>query len=222
MIILSGDTHGDIDLQKILSLNDSKLTRNDYLIILGDVGYCWYGDKRDELVQNLYNSLNCTVLLIDGNHENFNALNSFPVQLWHGGKVHKLSNNVYHLMRGQIFTIDNQSFFVMGGASSIDKAYRKENISWWHQEMPSLEEYQQAEENLEKVNWKVDYVLTHTCGPRTLYKINPIYSCDMLNQWFRLLETKLDYKHWFFGHYHFDKQIDEQHTCLYQKLLSLC
>ena len=68
MIILSGDTHGDIDLQKILSLNDSKLTRNDYLIILGDVGYCWYGDKRDELVQNLYNSLNCTVLLVDGNH----------------------------------------------------------------------------------------------------------------------------------------------------------
>lgn len=31
--------------------------------------------------------------------ENFNLLNSYPITKWCGGKVHKLNDSVYHLMR---------------------------------------------------------------------------------------------------------------------------
>ena len=50
----------------------------------------------------------------------FDDLNSFPVTMWHGGKVHKVGNSVIHLMRGQVFRIAEKTFFTFGGAASHD------------------------------------------------------------------------------------------------------
>ena len=38
----------------------------------------------------------------------------------------------------------------MGGGSSHDKEYRTEGKNWWKEEKPSDEEYQSAENSLEK------------------------------------------------------------------------
>ena len=61
-----------------------------------------------------------TTLFVDGNHENFDRLYEYPVEEWHGGKVHKIRPSVIHLMRGQIFEIEGKSIFTFGGASSHD------------------------------------------------------------------------------------------------------
>ncbi len=45
--------------------------------------------------------------------------------------------------------------------------YRINHISWWAQEMPSEEEYAEARRNLTKVDWAVDYVITH-CAPTSI------------------------------------------------------
>ena len=58
--------------------------------------------------------------LVDGNHENFDRFNEFPVHHWHGGKIHYIRPHVIHLMRGQVFEIGGITFFTMGGASSHD------------------------------------------------------------------------------------------------------
>lgn len=71
---------------------------------------------------------------------------------WNGGKVHQIRPSVLHLMRSQVFTIDGVKFFTMGGAFSHDKQFRKEGVSWWSQELPSCEEYEEAERNLEMHN----------------------------------------------------------------------
>ena len=70
-----------------------------------------------------------------------------------------------HLMRGQIFKIDGLKFFTFGGAYSIDKMSRAEGISWFPEEIPSREEYEEGWKNLEKEDFQVDYILTHT-APR--------------------------------------------------------
>ena len=43
-----------------------------------------------------------------------------PVSEWNGGKVHFVRPNVIHLMRGQVFTLQGQTYFTFGGASSHD------------------------------------------------------------------------------------------------------
>lgn len=93
------DTHGVNDFFKLLSTKLSKLTKEDYLIITGDCGVLFDVVQSPSII-NLYSYLPYTVLFVDGNHENFNLLNFIPVSVWNGGKVHKISNSIYHLMRG--------------------------------------------------------------------------------------------------------------------------
>lgn len=230
-IFVTGDTHGDIDIAKITTrgwVEQKNLTKDDYLIIVGDVAMRWFDTKPDGTLEGYdrntikwYENKSFTTLFVDGNHENFNALNEYPVIEWHGGKVHKISDSIYHLMRGQVFTIDGKTFFTMGGATSVDRYQREENVSWWDAEMPSHAELEEGISNLEKHNMAVDYVITHCCGTSLIPMLIGNGDSDTLTSFFDHLEFdfKLDFKHWYFGHYHQDKQIDDKHTCLYNKVL---
>lgn len=109
MIYVTGDTHGARDFFKLLSPELSKLTKKDYVIICGDAGVV-FNSKEAPYFINLYSYLPFTVLFVDGNHENFDALNAYPEEIWCGGKVHRLSNSVFHLKRGQVYTIENRIF----------------------------------------------------------------------------------------------------------------
>ena len=57
-------------------------------------------------------------------------LNEFQRVDFFGGKAHKISEKIYHLIRGEIYNIDGRKIFAFGGASSHDKIYRKENSVW--------------------------------------------------------------------------------------------
>lgn len=231
MIYITGDTHGDYDWAKLNTTNwpeQKSLTKDDYLIICGDVAMRWFDTKpdgslhpQDKYVIKWYEDKPFTTLFVDGNHENFNALSEYPVTEWNGGKVHQISDSVYHLMRGQVFTIDGKTFFTMGGATSIDKYRREENVSWWEAEMPSREELEEGIANLEKYNFQVDYVITHCCGTSLISVLLPFGGeSDTLTSYFDHLELnfKLDFTHWYFGHYHEDRRVDSKHTCLYQNV----
>ena len=233
MIYITGDTHGTTDWDKLDSSNFSEQEfmnpDRDYVIIVGDYGGIW-GDEEDDYIQKFYNQRNFTTLFIDGNHENHDLLDKYPVEEWHGGKVHKISDHIIHLMRGQVYTIDGIRFFAMGGAESTDKQYRKEGESWWAREMPSDEEYVEALENLRKVNFEVDVVLTH-CAPEGYIgkNMSPVYNSDINrllaanmasvvdrsgNRLTRFLDSLivdcgLKFKHWYFGHYHRDREWDK-------------
>lgn len=59
--------------------------------------------------------------------------------------------------------MDGKQTIVIGGAYSIDKMVRViYGYGWWPDEQPSEEIKQYVEAQLEKVNWKVDVVLSHT------------------------------------------------------------
>lgn len=227
-IFLTGDTHGDVDHAKLNRKNfieGRELTKNDYVIVLGDFGTVWYSNEsnKNQKMIDFYNSKKWTTLFIDGNHENFDELYKYPVETWNGGKIHRISDSIIHLMRGQIFNIDNKKFFTMGGASSIDKESRSLGISWWPQELPSYSEYEEALDNIEKSNYSVDYVLTHCCSSSTQNKLlgNTSIIHDDLNKFFDNVENDLKFKHWYFGHYHMSKEIDDKHTCLYNEIVEL-
>lgn len=225
MIYITGDTHGNIDIAKLTSekfLEGKNLTRNDYVIICGDFGMVWDDRKADLYWRKWLDDKSWTTLWVDGNHENYDLLKNYKVDKWNGGKVQYIMPNIIHLMRGQVYTIDGYNFFTMGGASSHDKEYRTEGISWWPEELPSTKEYNEALKNLKKNQYHVDFIITHCTCDYIMNKICSWYEHDKLTQFLQVqIEEKTTFMHWFFGHYHLDKEIDSEHTALYNKIVKL-
>ena len=247
MIYITGDTHSDFskfDIDKFPI--QSEMTKDDYIIICGDFGGVWTFEEESSIEKaNLYwlNSRNFTTLFVDGNHENFTRLYNYPEEEWHGGKVHKIRDSVIHLMRGEIFDIDNKKFFTFGGAKSHDiqegilnldeeekiYEYRKRgalfrirDFSWWDLELPTDEEMKNGMRNLEKANYKVDYIITHCC-PTSVQAIlsGGTYKKDYLTDYLQEICEKCDFKKWYFGHYHENRQVNSQFTCLCEDIVPL-
>jgi len=228
MIFITGDTHGHFDVEKIFSFyqnfSGKKLTKDDYLIIAGDFGFVW-DEQYDKDIEKL-GEFDLTFLFVDGNHENFDIISNMPVTEWHGGKVHRFSDNVIHLMRGQVFEIDGNRIFTFGGAESVDKDGREEGISWWPSEVPTEAEFEEAKANLGRVGNTVDYIITHTINtsalthkesPMSMYRYEPTATTDMLEYF----EHTVAYKVWFFGHYHFDAPIASNKVGLYNQIVKI-
>ncbi len=221
MIYITGDTHIPYDVQKLNTKRfpeQKSLTESDYVIICGDFGGVWDGNNEELYWRKWLNNKNFTTLFIDGNHENFDMLKDFSEIEFLGGRAHKISDKIYHLMRGQVFKIDGKIIFTFGGASSHDKEFRVEGRSWWKEELPTDEEFKVALENLEKVDFNVDYVITHCAATSIQILMNSEYETDKLTDFLDDLKGKLKYKKWFFGHYHEDKQIDDKHFAMYNKI----
>ena len=208
-VFVTGDVHGypiRFDQPNLEALGLS-LTKNDKVIICGDFGLPWYGDKEDECCLNWLEAKPFEILFVDGNHENFDLLYQFPVEERYGGKVRKLRNNIFHLMRGEVYEIEGKKYFAFGGASSTDKYTREEGISWWKEETHSREEYENALKNLAKVDFNIDYVVAHTVPTRFLENVDfnkqGAESCPVAIM-FDDLVKRLHYRKWFAGHFHVD------------------
>jgi predicted phosphodiesterase len=230
MIFFTGDTHGNQD--KWVEQIESILTPDDILLVCGDFGVGFWKDRyrTEEAFYDFLSEQKYTVLFIDGNHENFDKLNSYPVEVWCGGKVHKIRHNLIHLMRGEVYSIEGNSFFVMGGGYSMDRYRRTEGVSWWPQEMPSEEEYKNAIANLKRINNQVDFIITHTAPSETVYYLSTIRRLGIKNNVFEEvplttflddIQRKVAYQHWYFGHFHIDLELWRNQTAVFSSVREL-
>ncbi len=248
MIYVTGDTHSDFTrfTEEKFPIQ-FEMTKNDYVIICGDFGGIWNFEKessREKELLEWLNNKNFTTLFVDGNHENFTRLyNDYPIEEWHGGKVHKIRESVLHLMRGEIFDVDSKRIFVFGGAKSHDiqegilnideeeriYEYRKrgamfriKDFSWWELELPNKEEMNNGIRNLEKVYFKVDYIITHCC-PTSIQAMlgGGIYNKDYLTDYLQEISERVEFKKWYFGHYHDNKQVSGKYVLLYEDIVPI-
>ena len=251
MIYITGDTHGDVTRFSMSNFPEQKEFEShdeNFVIICGDFGLIWnYKEESyyEKYWLNWLEDKKFTTLFIDGNHESFPRLYDYPVKEWNGGLVHEIRPHVLHLMRGQIFNIDGCVIFTFGGARSHDinylldiddpdfsekrkqlrkdkLFYRVKNISWWEEEMPSQEEMQTGLNNLEKNDWKVDYIITHDCAASTkaLYSLGD-FKVNELNKYLEKIRSKCNFKRWFFGHLHNDKQILTKEILIYHQIVRI-
>lgn len=208
MIYVIGDTHGEYfkitDVEKRVPI-----ISGDSLIVCGDFGFIFTNSKLEQHILDDLAKKEYTILFVDGNHENFPALNKYPVEEWKGGKIHRIRPNIIHLMRGQIFNIDGKTFFTFGGAFSTDRGFRRLNVSYWDDEIPNNDEINEGRVNLEKVGNKVDYIITHTLpssATRMLgYYIDDKMPDKLFTDFLDEVRTTVVYKKWFAGHFHKDQ-----------------
>jgi len=212
-IYITGDTHGEIGFTRFSSKNwkeGKTLSKKDYLIITGDFGLLWKAgiDKSQEYWTKWFDEKPWTTLFIDGNHENHNMLNDLPQIEKFNNTVGKVSDSIFHLKRGNIYTIENKSFFAFGGALSIDKHLRTNQVTWWPEELPSYSEYEKGLSSLESVDWNVDCVITHTTPSEYVRLLGlAMTKGDTVSEYLSLIYSKLSFKNWYCGHFHIDDML---------------
>lgn len=214
-----GDTHGDLNFKVFFKARKAGYKN---IFICGDFGYIWDGSEKENRRLDYLSSIGLNIYWIDGNHENFDLLEKYPVVNFNGGKAHKIRDNIYHLMRGEIFTFGDKKILAFGGANSTDKHLRKEGKSWWHQEVPSDLDKNNARKNLLKHNNKVDYIITHTAHTRALNDMNGNYRVDEVSDFLSEIYHTTEFDHWYFGHMHVNHTyVEGKSTCIYKKVLNL-
>lgn len=221
-----GDTHGSIEINKLSFKHfplGRELTKEDIVCICGDVGLVWDNSRTDNYWQNWCEDLPFTVVGCLGNHENYNLIRQMPTEIWNGGLVRKIRPHVMFLENGEIFNLNGHSIFVMGGATSLDKTYRKEGKSWWPQEIPSYQEFEYASNNLKKHDFKVDTIVSH-CAPNSIidatYKFLPFHD-SVTNYLEKFVNENVAFQNWFIGHYHTDRTIYNKFHILYDDFIEL-
>ena len=249
MVYITGDCHANYGRFSINNFPDQqKMTREDFVIVCGDFGI-WHNTAEERWDLDWLSQKSFTLLFVDGNHENFDRLygDEFPVVDFHGGKAHKIRENIFHLMRGYVYELCGKKFFAFGGASSHDiqdgilnpddykteesfktaysiwkregKIFRVNHLSWWKEELPSEDEMKFGLETLSKNGNEVDYIITHCC-PQSVasYLSGGMYKPDLLTQFLERIKDKVSFKQWYFGHYHLESQCFMNYICLYHKI----
>ena len=245
-IIVTGDIHGN-PFQRLNLENfpeGKTFTKEDYVIILGDFGLVWDDSAMEHSCLDWLENKPWTTLFIDGNHENYDLLNKFPIEEWGGGRVQKIRSSVIHLLRGEVYDIGGYKFLAMGGARSHDiqdrvlevgdprikiwkkddfKLFRINHISWWEEEIPNEEERKNALKNLAENDYKVDYILTHEAPSSDVVLMDHLlYHPDEYSKWLEMeIRQKVKYKKWFFGHYHLNLDVNEKETCLFERRIRI-
>ncbi len=221
-VYLAADIHGHIRMEWLIrKLQKTRLTADDHLVILGDAGIVWHPTEHQE-VKQFYQSLPCMVLFLDGNHENFDMLGRFPVISLHGGNMHRIGSNIFHMMRGEAYTIEGRSFFVFGGGYSLKRLSGTSPVTVWDEEMPNESEYSKGVETLDGLDHQVDYILTHVAPYEVAKSLGrePVMEERALNDYLERIERSTSYGHWYFGHYHTDMD-DGKHTAVYDRIIRL-
>ena len=223
MVYITGDIHGNPEFI-IYRAQQLGLTKDDVLVLLGDVGANYYLNKRDDRMKEAMSKyIEATILCIHGNHEarpGPAACEDYQIKLWNGGLVwyQEKYPNILFACDGDIFTLAGKQCLVLGGAYSVDKFYRLQcGYAWFDDEQPDDAIKLNAEAHLKTVGYKVDVVFSHTCP----FKYEPVEMFisgidqskvdDSTERWLDEIEDKLDYKAWYCGHWHCNKHIDKMH-----------
>lgn len=220
MIYVTGDIHGD--LERFNEKAIKKLKKRDTLIVLGDFGFLWSGDKAEQKNLQWLTKRRYNLLFIDGCHENFDLLRDYPVVDYCGGKARHLGGSLYYILRGSILELEGKKLLCFGGAESWDKDDREEGVNWWRAEMPTTDELERCAENLQAAGNQVDYILTHD-APLQILEFTRLMQGqpNWLHNFFDGMMKNTQYKKWLFGRYHKDMAYSSKTQGVFRQVLPL-
>lgn len=203
-MVLIGDIHGEFGVINRLGISNCNVMQ------VGDFGLGF--SKKDMQTMEYWNeswkSRDIHVYAIRGNHDN-------PMY-WDGTYEGKWSN--IHLVPDYtVLELEGESWLCIGGATSIDRVFRKQDRDYWKDEVFNYDE-EKLHSVLKSCGY-VDYVVTHT-APQFCY---PIHTgslvdsyCDrdahlrlelqvereLLTRAHNIICSYRKPEAWFYGHFH--------------------
>ena len=215
--IITGDTHGAVSvrLESIMLEHIEFNPQETAVIILGDVGFNYYSDKKDWRLKRKASGYGYTLYCLRGNHE-MRPSNVEGMKLVYDenikGEVY--TEEEFPLIRyfvdGGEYEINGYKMLTIGGAYSVDKFYRLERgLHWFKDEQLSDEEFEAIHK---KVSGKTyDLVFTHAAP--SSYEPTDLF-LDFIDQtkvdvstptWLDRIKNDITFGFWCFGHYHADR-----------------
>ena len=138
-----GDLH--CDLEHLVVVSRTMEARGiQVLLQLGDFGFIWPGTNWGHALDRIENRLRKAgqiLYFVDGNHEDFATLSTFPIG---ADGLRRVRPSIVHIPRGWRTTLAyGRTFAAMGGANSIDRSAREEGVSWWAEETITVADLEQ-------------------------------------------------------------------------------
>lgn len=231
-IFVKGDCHGDLNFLKSWC-KANQTTKEDYLVLCGDVGLNYFLNKVEN--KKKYQISNCpiTLICVHGNHEErpknissykFKYNENLKCNVWYEEEY----PNILFPQDG-VIEILGYKCLVLGGAYSVDKYYRiYRNLTWFPEEQMSEEDKERILKILEKEN-SFEYIFSHTVPliyERELVDlflpgINQYEVDKSMEEFLSVVHEKIEFKHWFFGHFHDNFDLTDKVTILYNDIVEL-
>lgn len=238
-IFICADIHGDSYVIKNIIKQIDNPQSNDIIIVAGDAGF-EYGDHIMGIAKRAAKKFPGKWIVMRGNHDNCymkehkndkgwsfveEGLDTFIYQ-------NKYPNIWYINDNGGIYNIGDFTFLFLPGAYSVDKYYRLRNNYPYNQDeqltQDKMGELYDIVCNWNRMNFPIDYVVGHTF-PKWL---EPYYSDlffptidqstvdktteNWLSIMSELFEKNPDFKQYYAGHFHDERQLIDKYMMVYQ------
>lgn len=234
--LVRGDTHGQFTWMNNGCLDNYK-PEETAIIILGDAGFNFYLNKYDSKKKAEVDARGYRFYCVRGNHEARPQDTSCGYELVYDqdvrGEVYIQTEypNIRFFKDWGEYYIGHYWVAVIGGAYSVDKWWRlaragvqsktdwgynnPKKTGWFPNEQLTKEEMDEAEGELQ--GGLFNFVFTHTCPrkwqPTDLFlgSIDQSTVDSSMENWMNILEEKITWGIWLFGHYHRDR-IERPHV----------
>ena len=218
MIWVTGDKHGQLSAMELPDYK--KIKKNDTLLICGDFGFIWDHSRAETKTLKALNKRKYTIAFVDGCHENFELLESYPIVEFHGGKARQIMPNIFQLMRGEVYEIEGKKILAFGGGS-VENTTGDLDQNWENVE-PTTAQIDNAVQHIKQVEGAVDIIISHEppysiLGCMDINKADGTTIHDVLEQ----IRTHCKFKKWYFGKFHVDKEIPPYYTAVFDGLIPI-
>lgn len=212
---ITGDCHGDFRRIETFC-QENETTKEDVMIILGDAGINYHLNHKDYELKKQLTDMNITLFCVHGNHEARPwETGTYEEVAWNGGIVYveEEFSNILFAKDGEIYNFNGRKVIAIGGAYSVDKFYRiYHGLQWFDTEQPNGTIKKYVEAQLERVNWEVDIVLSHTVpiDAEPVWAFIPGLDQSRVDKttehWLQEIYDKLEFLEWYAGHFHVESE----------------
>ena len=210
---VAGDIHGDFD-KLIRKIKHDKI-EDSLIIVAGDCGFGFeeriYYDNTYKYCGPSLEKHNNIVLFMRGNHDDPSYFSEDPLTRFFYDRMQCVPDYSVITING------SRNLLCIGGALSVDRKLRKENVSWWAGE--SAVKNDEEIDKLTAEGTEIDTVIAHNCPSfceptekKSLHYFsmldeNILEDCDMERKMFDDILTKITtsqsgLRNWLYGHYH--------------------
>lgn len=154
-LVVVGDWHGDQGWA-LQTIRSAAREGARLIIHVGDFGFDWPGAKRNRYEERLNRALieyGVILIISPGNHDNHDTIEKLPVDT---DGLATFRSNIRVLPKGGRTQVEGLRIGGLGGAFSVDKAWRQSGKDWWANEEPTSRDAERL-----VAGGPVDILITH-------------------------------------------------------------